>query len=192
MKQQPYLTADEVLELLRKKVLPNFSPQQQQQLFNQLVSQDKLLRGNFKDPDNEIPILEQCANSLRSIGIHVFLKIQNDFYGNPSSFYFLAGESGRVYERLFDLLDRLEFLQLFIADYKNKLPREWVAEKKKIDEHIVVMAIQYMPFLEKAYLSCNRYNLIFWCSMCSDYADKVEAYLRRLEDMEKVANLAIL
>jgi len=191
VKQQTYLTANEVLELLRKGVLPNLS-QQQQQLFMQLANRRKLLSARFNDPDKEIPILEHCANFLRGKGIHVYLRIDVDCDGNPDLFYFVAGECGRVYERLFELIDRLEFLSLFLADYKSTLPPQWFAEKKEIDTHTFVMTLELMPFLEKAYLGDNRNKVKFWCSMCSDYADKVEAYLKSLGDLEKAAMLATL
>jgi hypothetical protein len=189
--QQHYLTADNVLELLKNGVLPNFN-QQQQQIFQNLANQHKLFKGSLSNPNTEIPILEQCANYLRSKGIHVYLRITKGYTGNPDYFYFVAGECGRVYERLFELIDRLEFLQLFIVIYTTKLPRKWVSKKKKIDEYIYMTVCIYMPFLEKAYLGDNRNSLIVRCSMCSDYADKVETFLRSLEGLEKAAMLATL
>jgi hypothetical protein len=158
----------------------------------QLANQRKLLSARFNDPDNEIPILEHCANFLRGKGIHVFFRVELEFKGKPDYFYFVAGECGSVYERLFKLIDHLEFLSLFLAHYKSTLPPQWFAEKKEIDTHTFVMTLELMPFLEKAYLGDNRNKVIFWCSMCSDYADKVEAYLKRLGDLEKAAMLATL
>jgi len=191
MTKQHYLIANKVLELLRNEVLPSLN-QQQQQIYQNLVNQQKLLKGSLSNPNIEIPVLEQCADFLRSKGIHVCFRITKDYMGKPNGFCFVAGESGRVYERLLELTDRLELLQLFLADYMTKLPRKWVAEKKKVDEYIILIACTFMPLLEKAYLGDNISRLVLRCSICSDFADKVEAYLEKLKPLERAMYLETL
>jgi len=114
MKQQPLLTADEVLELL--KTIP--LSKRERVVFEKRVA-PHIQVGSFTvvdNPEKEIPLLEKCANFLRDNGVYVF------FWVDPKGVcHFVAGEVGRVYEKLLNQMEHLSRLYRFLLDYGKYL-----------------------------------------------------------------------
>jgi RNAse (barnase) inhibitor barstar len=151
MTQQPILTADEVLETLRKEIAAHNKNLLGD--FKRLAKSDKLVSGYFDDPHTEIPLIEHCANLLRSKGIHVYLDINDAI----NDFTFIAGECGRVIDEMCKLEEYLRDLVWFIEDNKDTLPPEVVAaEKAKLETYWDRLCDEVIFPLEVAYFDGDK------------------------------------
>jgi hypothetical protein len=127
MTQQPLLTADEVIELL-KEALPD--DEELRYTFEELVEETKLVSGDYGDPYTTLPILQHCVDFLQSKGIYVYFNTT----GGIDDFTLIAGECGRVYAEVCKFEDYLNDLISFLHDNIGILPPEFVAaEEKRIE-----------------------------------------------------------
>jgi hypothetical protein len=154
MTQQPLLTADEVIELL-KEALPN--KEEWHDTFNELVEKTKLASGFFDDSDTTISLLKYCVDYLRNKGIYVYFEYDCiPFRSRLSNFKLIAGECGRVYEEMLKFKDYLFDLIDFIYDNKEKLPPEVVAEEKRVEEYLYQINDEVIEPLECAYADSDK------------------------------------
>jgi hypothetical protein len=150
MTQQPLLTADEVIELL-KEALPD--DEDLHTTFNELVEETKLASGNYDDPYTALPLLDYCVDYLRSKGIHVYFEVCDAL----NNFTLIAGECGRVIDEVCKLEDYLIDLEYFIEDNKDMLPPEAVAaEKKKLEAYCNRLYDEVIFPLEVAYYDNDK------------------------------------
>jgi hypothetical protein len=158
MTKQPILTADEVIELLQKEALANNAALLRN--FMRLAEEEKLVLGKFSDPSIEIPLLQQCAYFLRNKGVFVYFNIEKSC-GRPQYFEFVAGECGRLYEKLSWQADYLSDLSFFIETHEHELPPDMFAEKEKIVAYETKIVEGILIELEKAYKGGDKVALMF-------------------------------
>jgi len=151
MTQQPILTADEVLEILKREIVAHDKSLLGD--FKRLAKSDKLVTGYFDDANTVVNLLDLCAALLRSKGIHVYLDI--DYMAK--CYDFVAGECGRVIEELRKLEDYLFDLEWFIEDNKDILPPEVVAaEIEKLNDYRCRLCEEVIFPLEDAYFNNDK------------------------------------
>jgi hypothetical protein len=151
MQQQPLLTADEVLEILKKEIAAHNKNLLGD--FKRLAKSDKLVTGYFDDANTVVNLLDLCADLLRNKGIHVYLDI--DYMAK--CYDFVAGECGRVIDELRKLDDYLLDLEWFIEDNKGILPPEVVAaEIKKLEAYYDRLSEEVIYPLEEAYFNNDK------------------------------------
>jgi hypothetical protein len=189
MTQQPLLTADEVIELLQKEVLANNAALLGN--FMELADEEKLVLGKFNDPNKEIPLLQQCANFLRNKGVFVYFNIEKSC-GRPYYFEFVAGECGRVLEKIEWQAYYLADLSCFIDMHEHELPPTIVAEKERIDTYKDRLIEVIFWGLQRAYKKGDKVALEFWCDEGRKLTEEVEAYLDSIIDLRRLHAISLI
>jgi hypothetical protein len=189
MKQQPLLTANEVFELLEKEALPD--DETCHKTFKELAEETQLVLGNLNNPNTTIPLLQHCANFLRNRGIYVYFNIEK--LGDREHFFeFVAGESGRVYEKLNQQAYYLADLSQFIEMHEHELPPDMIAEKEKIDTYKSRAFEITLWKLESAYKCGDKVALEFWCDEGWKLANEIDAYLDRIKDLQRLFAISLI
>jgi hypothetical protein len=186
--QQPILTADEVIEML-KEALPN--DKKVRQTFKELAEENKLVLGRIDDPSTTIPLLQHCANYLRNRGIYVCFNIEKSS-GKAQFFEFVAGESGRVYEKLNQQAYYLADLSQFIETHEQELTPDLVAEKEKIDTYKDRAFEITLWKIESAYRCGDKVALEFWCDEGRKLAKEIDDYLERIKDLQCLFAISLI
>jgi hypothetical protein len=129
--------------------------------------------------------LKHSATYLRSQGIFVYLKITNP--RNISyQFLLIAGECGRVYERLKKQADYLRDLSYFIDEHEHELPKRLVAKQKKIDDYRSSIEAALLWRLEGLYRAGDKEALKSVCEEAWNFAKEIDDYLERNIDLCRV------
>jgi hypothetical protein len=179
MTKQPLLTADEVIELL-KEALPNNKAWRT--TFNKLVEETNLVSGHYKDPYTTLPLLDFCVNYLRGKGIYVYFNLS----GGIDYFTLVAGECGRVYQEMCNLEDYLNDLTFFIADNREILPPEIVAEEKKLDEYQNRIYDEVIFPLEVAYADGDKAAINSVLEKAQKLAKEIDDYLENIKYLQRL------
>jgi hypothetical protein len=190
MKQQPILTADEVIELLEKEALPD--DEVLRNAFREVVSYSKLVFGLCNDPSVEIPLLQHCAKFLQSRGLFVYLKFDKSYPRGFPIFTFLVGECGRLYEKLSWQAEYLSDLSFFIETHEHELPPDMFAEKEKIVAYETKIVEGILIELEKAYKGRDKVALMFWCDEGWKLAKEIDDYLERIKDLQRLFAISLI
>jgi len=194
MEQKSFLTADEVIELL-KEALPD--DETWHEAYKELAEKTKThFFGynyiGFEPPsDKLIRLLQYGATILRSRGIYVYFKF-NQTPPRPRLILFIAGECGRVYERLKKQAEYLADLSVFIDEHENELPKSMTAKKKKIEDYANTIASRFLWQLGELYIQGDKEALKSLCEEAWEFADEIDAYLDRIIDLRRLHAISLI
>jgi hypothetical protein len=172
MTQQPILTADEVYELI--KTMP-LSEKERKALKKKIAPHIQLAGFTpLENPRKEIPMLEKCANFLRDKGIYVF------FWADPRGFcFFIAGEVGRIYERLLRQTQRLGKIHLFLLDYGWCLKCDTTEIVRAVRFYISEVASEMLSKIGVAYELGLKEQLPDLCAKGWEVIARIDDFLRK-------------
>jgi hypothetical protein len=189
MQQQPILTADEVVELLRKHAIET---KEEREIFEQLVNSNKLAYPALMKPSIQLPLLEKWAGFFRSRHIWVYLRRESEFGG--FHYYFIVGKCGWLFERLIEQQDLLKNLQEFMWQNWEEMPLYFQAKEAyfalyrgKIDKFL-----RYEDRLLSVYIQSDKQKLTELCSKGDMLVEEIDAFLEKVKDLERAYALAKL
>jgi hypothetical protein len=182
MQQQPILTADEVIELLKREALPD--DEELQEIFDEVVKETKLVLGKVDNFYATLPLLKHFEEFLQKKGIHVYLEIIYPF----GFFKFIAGECARVYEEMCKLEEYITNLIDFILDNKEILsPEVAAAEERRLTDYQNRLCDEVIFPLEDAYADSDKEAI----KALLEKAQKVkEEIYEGIKDLERAYTLA--
>jgi hypothetical protein len=185
MKQQPILTSDEVIKMLEEALSKKEGNEIWLNALGELAEKTLVCRFSTFLSKTAIALLKHSATYLRSQGIFVYLKITNP--RNISyQFLLIAGECGRVYERLKKQADYLRDLSYFIDEHEHELPKRLVAKQKKIDDYRSSIEAALLWRLEGLYRAGDKEALKSVCEEAWKFAKEIDDYLERNIDLCRV------
>jgi hypothetical protein len=185
MKQQPILTADEVIELLEKHVITN---EAERVAFQQLLDKTKLTNTPMHDPDTQFPLLARGRDFLRSKGIYVYFGI--DDFGLYIYCCFIAGECARVFHKLVKQYSRLGDLSKFADKHKDILPQHIRSKANLLRYYYYEIDYYLSSILLETYIRSSKRKLKRACEEGWELAKEVDAFLESIEDLRRLHALA--
>jgi hypothetical protein len=188
MTQQPILTADEVLEMLKEKLPHNKSWLLSMICWNWKHSLNDL--GIKLTCDEEIVLLQRLADFLQSKGIFVYFKYDQTQPNRFRYYRFVAGECGRVFVKLGSQGKYLSSIFLFIEKHKKTLPKHLLAKRDEIDTYIDKIVSDFLWVLWDLYMQGDKEALKTLCEEAWKFAEEVDAFLESIEDLRRLHALA--
>jgi hypothetical protein len=179
---QQYLLSKEVYKKLVAKTNPEANKMKEvaKYIIKDIVYRDKV------EGANQIFIsqLENCVRYLRSKGIYVYFKYRE---GSYNCFYvtFVAGEAGRVLEKLDNQFYYLCKLEWFAIKYKDILPKPLTHERRNLSDYLNKIYVMTHIYLIPAYLGDDKECLIQACGDGWKLVDRIDAYLESIADLRR-------
>jgi hypothetical protein len=197
MQQQPILTYDEMIELLKEAL---WHDETWREAFMELVVESEYRPWGRRYTGDRLSIqeisalLQHCAKILQSRGIFAYVEVYDA--SAPRSYLLIAGECGLLYEKLEKQKEHLRDLSQFIQDHKDKLPSEMVAKKYEIDNYAAKIEINFLFELRDLYPRTLYEGGVYgalksWCEEARKFAEEVDAFLESIEDLRRLHALAM-
>jgi hypothetical protein len=175
MTQQPLLTYDEVIKILETEMPMT---DEEKELFREEVIYDiRAAECVATHPNKEFPLLEKCANFLRSKGIYVYFETGEEGY-----FCFAVGEFGRVYEKVLKCLIYNNRLRDFWRECREMLPIEDPPDFWDKTKDFLLQILDIKHDLETAFVG-SKEQLAQACEEGWRLAAEIDAYLDNIKDL---------
>jgi hypothetical protein len=212
MQQQPLLTAYEALKLVLGKVPMSID---EYVAVNYIVGRDYTTTpeedAGIISPDIDfilcrhygeeydcffivsqyIPVLQDCAQYLRSMGYCVFFRTE---FNAKVGFYecdFVVGECARLLDRIYSLKKYLNDLKEFVEKDKHELPPDFVAEQNTISKYLDYLWDEYGEIL-RLYTWGWKESLKKECEEAWKLVNEVEVYLERIIDLRRLHAISLI
>jgi hypothetical protein len=188
MKKQ-YLLGDEVIKLLKKEVLSHIPNNWEgRNFFRKLKKCYNLSIYDLGDPQTTILLLERCVDYLRGKGIYVFYRV------NKESGYvsFIAGECGRLVEKLDWQATFIRNLIEFIEKRKHELPPDTISTKEALVNIYDNIKYRQLVFLLNAYEGISKRYIKLVCKWGWEFAEWVDAYLDSIKDLQRLFAISLI
>jgi hypothetical protein len=197
MTQQPILTYDKTVELLKEAL---WHDETWREAFMELVVESESRPWGRKYTGDKLStqeisaLLQHCAKILQSKGIFVYVKVYDTSF--PRSYLLIAGECGLLYEKLEKQGDYLNSLSLFIKDHEDELPSEMVAKKYEIDKYAGTIECHFLLELRdlcsRGFYEGGVYGALkSLCEEARKFAEEVDAFLESIMDLRRLHALAM-
>jgi hypothetical protein len=181
MKQ--YLLSKEVYKKLVAKTNPEASKVKDaaQHLIKYITYYDIVDGGDY----SLVSQLEGCANYLRSKNIFVFFKVEKDHCGD-FHVTFVAGEAGRVIERLDNQYTYISDLDCFVGKNEDILPKSLVRKAEMLIVFLYKIRDMINDYLIPSYIGDDKERLKEACKRAWKLAKEIDKYLERNIDLCRV------
>jgi hypothetical protein len=206
MKQQPLLTPCEVLDLVIGNVPMDceeylavnyivgrdYSPTTEEERGYIVADIDFYLSRHYGEEyacffisPKYIPVLQDCANYLRSQGYCVFFRLEFDDHVRFYRCDFVVGECARLLDRIYSLANYLNDLKGFVDKQKHELPPNLVSEQAKIEDYLDSLWGEYEEVLQ-LYTEGWERSLKEECEEAWKLVEEVETYLDSIIDLRRL------
>jgi hypothetical protein len=138
-----------------------------------------------------IPVLQDCANYLRSQGYHVFFRLEFDDHVRFYRCDFVVGECARLLDRIYSLANYLNDLKGFVDKQKHELPPNLVSEQAKIEDYLDSLWGEYEEVLQ-LYTESWKESLKGECKKAWKLVEEVETYLDSIIDLRRLHALSLI